>query len=98
MTRKVFDAQKIVLFSELKNLDQNQIPNFCCLGFDPDSFFEVVPYLMAHYLVKYLTVIWHFTYGIIYGMSFFQNDFLRTQNTNQDHEKSCMYDPLNNGS
>ena len=29
---------------------------------------------------------------------FFQNDFLRTQNTNQDHEKSCMYDPLNNGS
>ena len=68
------------------------------LTFDADSFFEVVPFLMAHYLVKFLTVIWHFTYGIIYGMSFFQNDFLRTQNTNQDHEKSCMYDPLNNGS
>ena len=68
------------------------------MGFDADSFFEVVPFLMAHYLVKFLTVIWHFTYGIIYGMSFFQNDFLKTQNTNQDHEKSCMYDPLNNGS
>ena len=30
---------------------------FCYLGFDADSFFEVVPFIMAHYLVKYLTVI-----------------------------------------
>ena len=77
-----------------------QVLNFCYLSFDAcrqflrgGLLFNNNGSLFSKVFNSDLTF-----YGIIYGMIFFQNDFLRTQNTNQDHEKSCMYDPLNNGS